>query len=551
MKHLIVILIALYATFSNASNYTVPDATKYKEDLISIIEDLSHKNTELQEKIITNYQNSFAKTTERNELILSRFDKFENSLNNKVNKAELDMLSTSIYERLRTTDDSITMWGTVSGWFATLLTFGVAMMALLHFGRIRELEKQTKETLERAKNDSIIAANAAVTRAGNEAKSTIENWITETGVKEIEKKVSAFNDHIKIAKEKILNIDIAIKEANSSVNNIKEKEKNISSELVKNNKDNDNNTTLVEHLSRLPSKRNFDSNKEIILALLSNNKCIEALDIIRFTRPNNDEQRTSISLIEIYSNYQLKRYNQVVKIHHKNKDLINNTATLKNIDLNIGYIFYCIVCSMKKLDYSTKEILTESDYFLNYLIENKIKDTTLPVLLKEICDVDNDDYAFTNRHLKMIIENYPDNKLPFMIDRFRFIMSDKIEKCYSISCEQFLNSASNVQELISAYVGITNHYLINKEWAKSLDKYTEIDKILFKSQKIKYHDSYIFLLLNRAYALHKIGSKRRAFRLATYVLNYLYKNRIYLDESGRNELNEILSYGNINVNERL
>lgn len=474
----------------------------------------------------------------RNEQLLATVDLLTLKIDSKPNQNELDILSKSVLERLRTTDDSVSMWGITSAWFATLLTAILAAMALLHFGRIKELTSNTKAILDQAKHDNMIAANAAVERAGNQAKLAVDNWIAEAGIKKIENKISTFNGQIEIAKEKLSNIDSSLMVANLSIGSLKEKEKNISQ--ISTEKDN---TDLITNLSLTPENKDFDVDISIILGLISNQNYFSALDVIRKLEPKNENEKLKLLILNVYTLNKLNMYGTIYKLYQKNLETFRNENILSstNTGLNIPASLLCICNSLYMLN-RNEELIGYSEFCLDLFLNINTNKLAICGVIYVYNERNKESPSKTLDYIdKFLSSTSIKDNVRSAILKIKVQVETEINPCYSLDKDKLLENVSSMDDLIDLYITLTNHHMIKKEWYKSLDLFEEIDNLLFKEHKKIYQSSYLTLVLNRAYSLFNIGAKNKAYRLAKHLNHCVKTKKIILGDSGRFELNTIIA----------
>lgn len=541
---------------SNISNNKErPSETEILESKISELSKqnsvLNHQNRILYE-LLSNKNKLESKNATKeqliiNETIFNELKKLNSQIEQKVSDNTLDILSKSFYERLRTTDDSVSMWGTVTGWFGVLITLVLASMAFLHFGRFRELKSETENVLREAKKNSAMSANAAVTRAGNEAKKQLHNWLNDKGIKEIDRKISEFNQQISIAKDKLSYIDGTLAEANTSISRIKIKEESFQLSPEKDIKK--TSPDVVNLLNILPSQRTLDNTLPLVNSYLDSQDFRKALESINnlfdIKTLTKDEELT----LNLYKSYTLGH----LKLHQKSAivylskcapfftpESINVQLTKVNIYLVLNIVVYSLI---KIKNYDTAKDITI--FALDNILKSRFKYNQIEYIASLAIEIDihNKNQDLSHTYIPKLIELFSDsdNKI-YKLERLRLLSELEADRHYNFDVEKFIEIAKNTSDLINAYILITDHYALTENYDLSINYFNVISNCLTKDQKKHNIHLYIYLLLNRAYSFSRSGQRRKAYRLGSYVKNKSRQLGITFDERGKSELEEALNY---------
>ncbi|PTO79555.1 hypothetical protein [Vibrio splendidus] len=236
-----------------------------------------------------------------------------------------DILVTSFYERLRSTDDSVSFWGIVSGLIAVLITIILASLALFHFGRIKEVERKAKTALAQSQRETRMAIDEAIRRSEKSAQTTAtdvtENWIKEHGGKDIK------NLEAQIQKQ-LLDLEKSnrlLKErerfAINVTNEIKQKQNEVTLlEIPTSENGNINNANINEILKTIPSQRTHSQYISILNHYRKKKKYSWCINFARKHCPKEmypDFFNLTVTLFEILSLQALHRFSEASSVIEK------------------------------------------------------------------------------------------------------------------------------------------------------------------------------------------------------------------------------------------
>ncbi|ROO49146.1 hypothetical protein [Vibrio crassostreae] len=464
---------------------------------------------------------------EQNRVLRSEIMELKRQIEIRPTNESFNLLTTSFYERLRTTDDSINMWGTITGWFGAFITLVLAAMAIMHFGGFRELKNETKRVLNDAKRDSRVAANAAVTDARIKAESAttklVSEFLDDKGIKQIEIKINQFNSQISHAEEKLSRIDRTLELANNSVVNLQQKE----AMIISTSKDNEDikNKDIIEYFGKLNKDRTFQESTNILNNYFTKSNYRDALKIIKTINKEllSAQETLTLDQYEAFCYCQLSIHNKACSLYHSqlNKLLDIETFERQQENVNSFIILHNISYSLMKEGQpeNAKAIIS----FLMDLVFNKsYKYQYVPALMTILDKCNNG--TLVEQYIEKSIEIFSDDpKVCYNLNRFRLSRAIEMNVDFSFDYNEFLDSSTDKQDESNAYALITHHLFTQKKWLELLVKYEEY-KTKTTKEEIRINDgSYIAILLNRAYAYYNLGSKRKSYHLMKYIRNQCNK----------------------------
>ncbi|NOH39331.1 hypothetical protein F0267_13880, partial [Vibrio coralliilyticus] len=299
---------------NNASVHNINTADSIK-NLNLYIEDLESQNKKLYIEIKKlKAEHSLSKLT---------VEKLEGNLNAKPSREEFDLLSKTFFERLRTTDDSISLWGILATIIGVLCTLILAAMAFLHFGRINELTKKTEKSVSESRNEAQMAVNAAIAHAGNRAEKIIEEWIKDKGEERLE-------PIIKQAESRLGKIDGTLESANNKMQSLSEISISDSSIHSPQN----HNSDITGFWLKLPSQLDFETIKNTIVKCLDIQADWMAYKVAKSVHIDSfeDEQRLALIHYQIFCYAKVGHYSTVSKIYLTNLDIFLNKDNLIKLE---------------------------------------------------------------------------------------------------------------------------------------------------------------------------------------------------------------------------
>lgn len=291
----------------------------------------------------------------------------ERTANTPTNKS-FDILATSFYERLRSTDDSVSFWGIVSGLIALLITVILASLALFHFGKIREIENTAKSVLEQSQRETRMAVNEAIRTSKKAAISITHKWVQEEGAKEIKTFVQDLNeqlDEVQVAISKVRNNEKIVNEATQS---IRKHEKSIAQSLPNSRDSESSHSVNIDFLpkdlsmhqynlvqmscGREPTRQTTRLINEILSKSIGENKDILSFKVFCYTMDGQYKKAISFYEKHLFAYYEDKHVSylnkisvlaSVVSCHYYSKNYVTTyqetTKALSNLITHGSYVF--------------------------------------------------------------------------------------------------------------------------------------------------------------------------------------------------------------------
>ncbi|MEZ8492068.1 hypothetical protein AB6C81_07470 [Vibrio splendidus] len=466
---------------------------------------------------------------EQNRVLRSEIMELKRQIEVRPTNESFNLLTTSFYERLRTTDDSINMWGTITGWFGAFITLVLAAMAIMHFGGFRELKNETKRVLNDAKRDSRVAANAAVTDARIKAESAttklVGEFLDDKGIKQIEMKINQFNSQISHAEEKLSRIDRTLELANNSVVNIQQKE----AMIISTSKGNEGikNKDIVAYFGKLNKDRTFQESTNIFNNYFSKGNYRDALKIIKTINKEflSEQETLTLDQYEAFCYCQLRIHNKACSLYHSQLNKLINIETFEGQQENVNSFIILHNISYSLMEEGQPDNSKAIILFLMDLVFNKpYKYQYIPGLMSILDKCDNG--ALVEQYVEKSVEIFSDDpKICYNLNKFRLSRAIEMNVEFNFDYNEFLNSSTDKQDKSNAYVLITHHLFTQKKWLELLVKYEEY-KTETTKEEIRINDeSHIVILINRAYAYYHLGSKRKSYHLIKYIRNQCNKHK--------------------------
>lgn len=460
----------------------------------------------------------------------------ERTANTPTNES-LEILATSFYERLRSTDDSVSFWGIVSGLIASLITIILASLALFHFGKIRVIENKAASVLAQSQRETRMAINEAIRTSRKQAIDITHKWIQDEGAVAISNHINKLNQQLESVEKSVTTLRKNERIAEETTNNIMAKERTIknSTKNPSNNRTN-NSKKLITDTDQL-----YALAKETYL----NIPLEEAMRVINQLINHhgfNTAFKLGVVSIKLLILVDQEKYHKAVRFYEKNVHARLSSAGITSEGHSLIISALCRA-HLNLKNFSVVNQIAESWY--DYVIQEKISGSRLYMILP---------FAYTAKeNLGMSIEpllEYVDNSLSTVqldifekntLSDFKLLLESKIFGFNPKNINQFIDSAKDSEVLLDRSIHATHICLITETHQNVIDIHKKVKTSLTKSQKNEFHLSYSTLLLNLATALYRSQRYHSALRLAYYVQ---YKIDTYtnytLDYDGYNEINEIL-----------
>ncbi|MEZ9532157.1 hypothetical protein AB4260_02175 [Vibrio lentus] len=516
---------------------------------------LKAENIQLQQRIQGLTNTNSASDEHLKGLIIqlnNRIDRLESRSNSYISEAQLEILSTSFYERLRSTDDSVSFWGVITGWVATLITLILATFAVFHFGKIKDIESKAKNILEQSQHETRMAVNEAIRNAEKAATDIAHDWIQEEGAKEIKVFMNDLHKDLDLVKASISNLKNNEKIAIESTNNIRKKEKDLTlqAKITTSNENKD----LSEHLDIAPHflVKNYNKLYTLIQHIYLEQSVSEGIRVIKEALNLNitEDQRKEISvfLLMIYHNEgknseAISFYDKYLHSYYADKPIshFNKSTTL----ITIAHSYYEL-----------------QQHSAAYLITNQA--------LKDALESQNSifriyEFAYIHFETSLTLKADLGETLSY-IEQLYNIEQEKTEKDENITEQfkcllfrvkghhlgindidiySFINEATNTENYLDRAITATHMLLTMGEWDKCTEICKFMSKSLLSSQKRHAFDSYAHILSNHAYSLYKKGQTSTAYKAAKFIDKKLADGKIKsFTQNGKREISEILAVGN-------
>ncbi|WP_170968676.1 hypothetical protein, partial [Vibrio lentus] len=465
----------------------------------------------------------------------------DKSVNTPTNES-LDILAKSFYERLRSTDDSVSFWGIVSGLIALLITVILASLALFHFGKVREIENKAKSILAQSQRETRMAVNEAIQTAKKTSTDITHDWVQEEGAKEIQIFVQDLNkqlDEVQIAISKVRNNEKIADEATQSIRN---HEKAISLSLPNNKGDENSNSVNMNFLPK-----ELDSHQ---YSLVQKSCAVEptqkALQLINDILSKSKDENKDILVFKVFCYTMDRQYKKAILFYEKHLfsyyqdlpiDYLNKVSALCSV-LSCHYYLKSYATIYQETTKALGDIINNKSYvfrahqlvYLNFLAQVELKILTADSLktYKDILTLEGKDFDQDSKET---------------IQRIIFMAELRLqpESINSTNILDFVCNAQSLTALIKRTISISHQLVIQGKPKESLDLTSHIREILLKRQKKAHFSDYLIIILNHANGLYKCGHIRPARRLAKFIDKKVNQEKlISLDEAGYREINEIL-----------
>ncbi|NOH95330.1 hypothetical protein [Vibrio sp. 99-70-13A1] len=506
---------------------------------------LKAENTSLQQKVqdLTNTNSTSDKHLQ--DLIIqlnNRIDRLENRSTDYTTAVQLELLATSFYERLRSTDDSVSFWGIISGWVATLITLILATFAVFHFGKIRDIENKAKNILEQSQRETRMAVNEAIRNAKKAATEITHKWVQEEGAKEIKIFVQDLNtqlDEVQIAISKVRNSEKIVDEAAQSIQN---HEKALAQSLPSNKEDENNSAVNVDFLPNELNKHRYN----LVQKSCGSEPTQKSIQLINDILSKSKDENKDILAFKVFCFTISRQYKRAISFYEKHLfsyyeekdiDYLNKVPVLSSI-MACHYYSKNYVTIYQETTKALSALITHGSYVfrahqivhLNLLAQLELQTLTADSLkiYEEVLALEGNDFSEDDKDV---------------IQKAIFIAELHL-KPDSKSSEDILNFVCNAHTLtnvIKRTITVSHELGKRGKSKESLELTSHIRQVLLKRQKRAHFNNYLIITLNHANSLYKCGHLRPARRLAKFIDKKVNQDKVMsLDEAGYKEINEIL-----------
>ncbi|MCC4854438.1 hypothetical protein LMH78_01355 [Vibrio lentus] len=462
----------------------------------------------------------------------------ERTANTPTNKS-FDILATSFYERLRSTDDSVSFWGIVSGLIALLITVILASLALFHFGKIRDIENKATSVLAQSQRETRMAVNEAIRTAKKSATDIAHDWVQEEGAKEIKTFVQDLNkqlDEVQVAISKVRSNEKIADEVTKSIRN---HEKSIAQSLPSSES---NSTVNIDFLPTELQKHQYDLVQascgiepvqqtirlinDILSKSIGENKDILTFKVFCYTLEGQYKKAISFYEKHLFSYYE-----------DKHVSYLNKVPVLASL-VSCHYYSKNYVTTYQETKKALSSLIAHNSYVFrahqlahfNLLAQLELKTLTSESLktYQDLLALEGQDFDENSKEI---------------VQRVIFIaeMNLKPESINSKNIHGFVCSAHSLAACLKRAIAISHELGRLGKSKESLELTSHIRQVLLRRQKRAHFIDYLILTLNHANGLYKCGHLRPARRLAKFIDKKVNQEKLFhLDPAGHREINEIL-----------
>ncbi|AIU67248.1 hypothetical protein JV59_33705 [Vibrio coralliilyticus] len=342
------------------------------------------------------------------ETLSTQFSEIKEQLDNKPSKDSFELLSKSVFERLRTTDDSISIWGDAISLLGILITLVLAFFALFHLGKLRNMEKQATSRLQESQKEVRMAVNQAVTTSRNAAKTITNNWIEEHGAIEIKEQVNTLKNNLNSVSNSLSKMRENERQAINTTRNIKEYEELLSrgsTATTKSNKAPPLSKLISNPLESIPVLADYLSRRDY-------KKCLAIANQIQ-SRFSTEKPNIQISVIKLIAYERLGRH--PLALHVYQNEIYTHTQSSEYKDDSFSYGHTVSVLSDIYLgmgDYTKVHSMTSE--LLDYVAEKgTYLNTAGPVLTNHVLSSIelNTSEEITRKKIESISDIYTNNEI--------------------------------------------------------------------------------------------------------------------------------------------
>ncbi|MGF1710103.1 hypothetical protein L4C37_05890 [Vibrio kagoshimensis] len=514
---------------------------------------LKAENTSLQQKVqdLTNTNSTSDKHLQ--DLIIqlnNRIDRLESRSNNYSTSKQLEILTTSFYERLRSTDDSVGQWATSASILGVLITVTLGALALFHVGRIRAAEGTLNDRLEEARRENRMAVNEAIRNAKKAATEITHKWVQEEGAKEIKIFVKNLHRELDSVSESIETLKNNEKIAIETTSNIQKKEKDLALQAQKTTISENN--SIAKHLDIAPKNLNNDFNKLYTLAQDTFSQCssLETLRAIKEIQNLNltDTEKKQISIFQLLVHRNNKEYKKVISFYdsHQHSFFVDKPLTYFNKSVALLVIVKSYFdlqqysAAYQIADQALKSVTDSKDLIFNVYELTFFHFESSLILGANL----ENSISFIDQHLEIAlaqteiseatVENF--NNLKFRA-KGHHLGLDKVD------IFGFINDSDKTISYINRAANASHMLLTMKEWDKCIELCRAVSKSLLYKQKRHAFNHYCHIFSNHAYALYNSGQTTTAYRMAKFIDKKINDGKITsIMQSGIIELEEMLAH---------
>ncbi|MCC4783430.1 hypothetical protein LMH77_11005 [Vibrio lentus] len=465
----------------------------------------------------------------------------ERTANTPTNES-FDILATSFYERLRSTDDSVSFWGIVSGLIALLITVILASLALFHFGKIREIENNAESVLAQSQRETRMAVNEAINTSRKEAINITHKWVQEEGAKELTTYIDDLYKELNTVSDSITFLKNNEKIAIESTQNIQKKEKILALSLPSNT-----NSNNIEHKVdvNFPPTQLANNEYELVRNSCATEPCGTTTRLINDII--NKKQEPNISLLTFklfcYSNDQqhnraISFYEQELFSYYDAKGIehLNKVAVLSSLSSS-----YLCMENYHSAYQTTNKAIDDVIEFGNFIFRSH---HLIWIHYESAVAMNINSEEHIEKYKNILELNGPefDEISKEFIIRTIFIAQMYFRNTDNESLIAFVNEASTLYFYLNRTISISHTLLKLGKNEDCLNITNLVSSALLKRQKkVSWHD-YMILQLNRATALNRTGNHRAARHLAKYIdFKVNQEKTLALDHYGHAELKDILT----------